>query len=94
MAETRDLTTIAETQGARQTGIATGWQDVETWATALITFEDGSVSVAYGSDNVLGGMQSWLELFLSNSRIRCNIAPPRFGGNSTRRARRCSRTPT
>ncbi len=75
MAETRDLTTIAETQGARQTGIATGWQDVETWATALITFEDGSVSVAYGSDNVLGGMQSWLELFLSNSRIRCNIAP-------------------
>lgn len=75
MAEVGDLTTIASDQGADLQDIATGWQDVETWATAILTFEDGSRGVAYGSDNVLGGMQSWLELFLSNSRIQCSISP-------------------
>ncbi len=74
-AEIGDLTSVAEQTGADQQDIATGWQDVETWATAIITFDDGTKGVAMGSDAVLGGMQSWLEIFLSNSRIRCNLSP-------------------
>lgn len=74
-AEVAELSEIASQQGADCREIAQGWQDVETWATALIAFSDGSRGVALGSDNVLGGMQSWLEIFLSNSRIQCNISP-------------------
>ncbi len=74
-AEVGDLSEIASLQGADIQDIAQGWQDVETWATAIISFSDGSKGVASASDNVLGGMQSWLEIFLSNSRIQCNFSP-------------------
>lgn len=74
-AEVGELSEIAAQQGADCQDIAQGWQDVETWATAIITFSDGSKSVAIASDNVLGGMQSWLDIYLSNSRIQCNISP-------------------
>ncbi len=74
-AEVGDLSGIARQQGADCRDIAQGWQDVETWATAIVTFSDGSRGVAFASDNVLGGMQSWLEVFLSNSRLQCNISP-------------------
>ncbi len=74
-ADVGDLTAVAAHAGADHQDIATGWQDVETWATAILTFEDGTKGVAMGSDAVLGGMQSWLEIFLSNSRIRCNLSP-------------------
>ncbi len=74
-AEVGELTAVAGNTEADLQDIATGWQDVETWATALLTFEDGTRGVAMGSDAVLGGMQSWLEIFLSNSRIRCNLSP-------------------
>ncbi len=74
-AEIGDLSEIACQQGADCQDIAQGWQDVETWATAIVTFSDGSKGVAFASDNVLGGMQSWLEVFLSNSRIQCNLSP-------------------
>ncbi len=74
-AEVGDLSEIASQQGAESQDIAQGWQDVETWATAIISFSDGSKGVAFASDNVLGGMQSWLEIFLSNSRVQCNFSP-------------------
>ena len=74
-AEVGDLSEIASQQGADIHDIAQGWQDVETWATAIISFSDGSKGVASASDNVLGGMQSWLEIFLSNSRVQCNFSP-------------------
>lgn len=74
-AEVGELSGVAQAQGADGRDIAQGWQDVETWATAILSFEDGTKGVAFASDAVLGGMQSWLELFLSNSRIQCNISP-------------------
>lgn len=74
-AEVGELSAVAAAQGADCRDIAQGWQDVETWATVILTFEDGTKGVALASDVVLGGMQSWLEIFLSNSRIQCNISP-------------------
>ncbi|MEO8396908.1 MAG: gfo/Idh/MocA family oxidoreductase, partial [Chloroflexota bacterium] len=55
--------------------IATGWVDVENWASALLTFSDGSHGIVYASDGVLGGMESKLEIFLSNSQFKCNLSP-------------------
>jgi predicted dehydrogenase len=55
--------------------IATGWQDVENWATAIITFADGSRAVVNSSDGVLGGMESKLEIFASNHQLKCNLSP-------------------
>ncbi|HXH85044.1 MAG TPA: Gfo/Idh/MocA family oxidoreductase [Candidatus Tectomicrobia bacterium] len=71
-AETADVTRVPR---AGRTWIATGWEDVETWAAAILTFDDGSRAVVHASDAVLGGMTSRLEIFLSNSRLECCLSP-------------------
>jgi predicted dehydrogenase len=55
--------------------IVTGWQDVENWGAAIITFDDGSRAVVHASDAVVGGMESRLEVFLSNGRLTCHLSP-------------------
>jgi predicted dehydrogenase len=55
--------------------IATGWEDVENWAAVIITFSDGSHGVVHASETVLGGMESRLDIFLSNSHFKCNLSP-------------------
>jgi predicted dehydrogenase len=72
--EVADLTKVAGATPANLR-IATGWRDVENWGCAVIQFSDGSRGVAYGSDNVLGGMDSRLEIHASNTAIRCNLSP-------------------
>lgn len=57
------------------TRIATGWVDVENWGCAIVAFEDGSRGVAYGSDNMLGGMESKLEVMASNCHLKCQLSP-------------------
>jgi predicted dehydrogenase len=73
-AETTDLSQVAGATEAN-TRVATGWQDVENWGCAVIQFSDGSRGVATGSDNVLGGMESRLELYASNCHVKCNLSP-------------------
>lgn len=55
--------------------LATGWEDVESWGTALIAFADGSRAVARGTDLLLGGMESKLEIHASNLHLVCNLSP-------------------
>lgn len=55
--------------------LVSGWEDVENWATVLIGFEDGTRAVLYGADTTLGGMESTLELSLTNARIQCRLGP-------------------
>ncbi len=55
--------------------LAGGWHDVENWGTVVITFADGSRGVANGSDNMLGGMESKLELLGSRAHLKCNLSP-------------------
>ena len=55
--------------------VATGWEDVETWGSALLTFADGSHAVARGTDVLLGGMESKLEVHASNAHYVCNLSP-------------------
>jgi predicted dehydrogenase len=74
-AETGDLSRILSVTAETKPWIVTGWQDVENWASALLTFEDGSRAIVYASDAVLGGMESRLDIFLSNSHLKCNLSP-------------------
>jgi predicted dehydrogenase len=48
--------------------------DVEDWSCGIITFEDGSNAVIIGSDITLGGIENWLKIYSSNTRIECKIS--------------------
>ncbi|MFH0945393.1 MAG: Gfo/Idh/MocA family oxidoreductase [Planctomycetota bacterium] len=73
-AEVADLSAVERLdQGAAF--VATGWKDVENWGCAVISFEDGSRGVAFGSDNMLGGMESRLEVLSADSHLKCNLSP-------------------
>lgn len=74
-AEVGDISGLRGTATEARAWIATGWQDVETWAGVIITFSDGSRGTVHASDAVLGGMESKLEVFLSNARLTCNLSP-------------------
>lgn len=71
-AEVTDLTAAGQGADVR---VATGWQDVENWGCVILHFEDGSRGVAYGSDAVLGGMESKLELYGANAHVKVNMSP-------------------
>jgi len=71
-AEVGDLTRAV---GDRECFVARGWKDVENWGCAILAFDDGSRGVAHGSDNLLGGMESKLEVLASNCHLKCNLSP-------------------
>ena len=74
-AEVGDLSQIKSVKENNDVWISTGWEDVENWATVIITFTDGSKAVVHASDIVLGGMESHLQILLSNAHIKCNLSP-------------------
>jgi predicted dehydrogenase len=73
--EVGDLSRIRSVAAEEKSWIVTGWQDVENWAAVIITFDDGARAVVHASDTVLGGMESKLDVFLSNSHLKCNLSP-------------------
>ena len=73
-AETADLSAVAGVP-ADELRIAGEWGEVENWGCAVIGFDDGSRAVAWGGDHVLGGMESGLDLFASNCRLRLSLSP-------------------
>ena len=73
-AETADLSAVAGVP-KEELRIAGEWGEVENWGCATIGFDDGSRAVAWGGDHVLGGMESGLDLFASNCRLRLNLSP-------------------
>jgi predicted dehydrogenase len=72
-AETGNLSRIPSFQAEPEKWLVADWQDVENWATVLLTFDDGSRATIFASDVVLGGMEDTLELFLSNGRVKCDM---------------------
>jgi predicted dehydrogenase len=52
--------------------------DVENWSTALVTFDDGTRATVFASDAVLGGMESTLQILMSNAHIKCNLSHTRL----------------
>ena len=73
-AETADLSAV-EGLTPEDLRVAGEWGEVENWGCATIGFDDGSRAVAWGGDHVLGGMESGLDLFASNCRLRLDLSP-------------------
>ncbi len=73
-AETADLSAVAGVP-ADELRIAGKWGEVENWGCTVIGFDDGSRALAWGGDHVLGGMESSLDLFASNCRLRLSLSP-------------------
>jgi len=49
--------------------------DVEDWACTTISFSDGTKSVIFSGDMVLGGVKNYVEIYGSNGVIINNISP-------------------
>lgn len=75
VAVTADVADLTAAAGSADIRVATGWQDVENWGCAIVHFDDGSRGVAYGSDAVLGGMESKLELYGANAHLKIDMSP-------------------
>ncbi len=48
---------------------------VESCGICTITFDDGSIGIAVGSDQMLGGTESHLSVLSSTGRLECAISP-------------------
>lgn len=72
-AEVGNLTRIPSLREEPEKWLVSDWQDVEDWATVLLTFSDGSRATVFASDTVLGGMEDTLEIYLSNGRVKCDM---------------------
>jgi len=73
IAEVGDLSRIAAASEGEHSWLVTDWQDVENWASVILTFADGSRAVLLVSDIALGGMKDTLEVKLSNAHLKCDI---------------------
>ncbi|MFJ7513024.1 Gfo/Idh/MocA family protein [Peribacillus simplex] len=49
--------------------------DVEDFANVTITFSDGTKAVVMASDNVLGGVKNYIEIYANDGVLMCNITP-------------------
>jgi predicted dehydrogenase len=77
-AEVGDLTRTPGFEAETKHYVGTGWVDVENWASVLLTFNDGTRGIVWASDAVLGGMESTLQVLLSNAHIKCNLSHTRL----------------
>jgi predicted dehydrogenase len=78
LADGVDLTKTPAFASVKGSPLVTGWGDVETWAQATVTFSDGTRGIFYGADNLLGGMESTVDIRLSNARLKLDICPVRL----------------
>jgi predicted dehydrogenase len=74
-AEVANLAAIPAFQREERHWVVTGWEDVENWASCLITFADGSRATILATDVSLGGVRNEMEILLSNARIQCHLNP-------------------
>jgi predicted dehydrogenase len=78
LADVADLTRTPGFECESHHFLASGWQDVENWGTAVISFDDGTRATVFASDAVLGGMESTLQVLMSNAHIKCNLSHTRL----------------
>jgi predicted dehydrogenase len=78
VADVADLTRTPGFEAEAHHYLVSGWQDVENWATAVISFDDGTRGTVFASDAVLGGMESTLQVLMSNAHIKCSLSHTRL----------------
>ena len=71
--EVGDLTQMPSFRAQQTRFLVDDWEDVENWAVAILTFEDGSRATCLATDTVLGGMDDTVQLYLANARINCSF---------------------
>ena len=76
-ADGTDLTKIPAFAGTQGSPLVTGWGDVETWSQITVTFTDGSKATFFAADDLLGGMESNMDIRLSNARLKFDLCPVR-----------------
>jgi predicted dehydrogenase len=74
-AETGALTRLPHVEAEPKAYLQTGWADVEDWACALLTFEDGTRGTVLASDVSLGGVKNLVTANMSNGVAQIAINP-------------------
>lgn len=72
-----DVGTLSHTEAfknAPDKWIVDEWNDVEDWSTLIITFEDNTKALVLSNDTTLGGIVNTLDIYTTNSVIKCNMA--------------------
>ncbi|SNS81089.1 hypothetical protein SAMN05446037_102218 [Anaerovirgula multivorans] len=49
--------------------------DVEDFSNVTLTFSDNTKAIIIASDNVLGGVKNYVEIYGNDGTIVCNITP-------------------
>jgi predicted dehydrogenase len=75
VAETASLTKVEAFAAEGSHHLRTGYEDVEDWASLVITFTDGTVGEVSAADTVLGGVRNQLTVFASNAVVEANLNP-------------------
>ena len=73
-AEVARLTKLPAVAGMRLF-MSTRAEDVEDWAVAVITFEDGTKATVHSNDITLGGVRNVVTAYLTNAVVQANISP-------------------
>jgi predicted dehydrogenase len=55
--------------------LRTAAEDVEDWAVAVITFEDGTKATVHSNDTTLGGVRNTVTAYLTSGVVQANITP-------------------
>ena len=76
-ADGADLTKTSAFARTRNSPLVTGWGDVETWSQLVVTFTDGTKGTFFAADDLLGGMESNMDIRLSNARLKFDLCPVR-----------------
>jgi predicted dehydrogenase len=76
-ADGTDLTKTAAFASSKGSPLVTGWGDVETWSQITVTFTDGTKGTFFAADDLLGGMESNMDIRLSNARVKFDLCPVR-----------------
>jgi len=74
LADTARLTALPGVAGHR-TYLRAAPEDVEDWAVAIITFDDGTKATVHSNDVTLGGVRNVVTAYLTNGVLQANITP-------------------
>jgi len=74
LADTARLTALPDVAG-RTPFLRAAPEDVEDWAVAIVTFDDGSKATIHSNDVTLGGVRNVVTAYLTNGVLQANITP-------------------
>ena len=73
-ADTARLTALPDV-ASRRGFLRAAPEDVEDWAVAIITFDDGTKATVHSNDVTLGGVRNVVTAYLTNGVLQANITP-------------------